>query len=54
MAIKEKEVALSVNEIGNKDIVSAMEEYFGSPATPIDEFESEEAKEQYVIVLTEE
>lgn len=54
MAIKEKKVELSVKDKGNKDIVSFMEEYFGCPATLIDEFESVEATEQIVLTFTEE
>lgn len=54
MAIKEKKVELSIKDKDNKDIVSLMEDYFGCPAMPIDEFESIDATEQFAITFTKE
>ncbi len=54
MAIKEKEVVLEQEEKEGKDVISFMEEYFGCPATAIDEFEAVDATEQFAVKFTKE
>ena len=53
-SVKEKEVTIPVKDSGSKDIVSLMEEYFGCPATPMEEFQAVEASAQYAIKFVEE